>query len=250
MCGVGKPFRILYTLLVCGVTVFSGCSHDLGPAGRVYTDKSHGGASGVYIGNGYMLTNYHVAENIPDKTDMFSLSTNSYYPKSVNIPIEKVLFSNRKIELALVRLTRPVERSHAHMKICLSRTAVRNGDYLTVISSPLGYFPPERTSVVVTDDQPHMHPDYGSGMNTAKQVITIVGLIADYQAQPVAPGSSGGAVLNGKNELVGLVWGRNQLKNGGVEVWITPVSAWQDHLEKAADIADNDKSIILNTFCN
>lgn len=244
---IEKPLCILHILLICGFTAFSGCSHDLGPAGRVYSDKSHGGASGVYIGNGYMLTNYHVAENIPDKTDLFSLSTNSYYPRSVSIPIEKVLFSNREIELALVLLTRPVESSHTYRKVCLSRTPVKNGDQLTIISSPLGYFPPEQVSVVVTDDQPRMLPDSGPG---TKRVISIVGLTADYQAQLVAPGSSGGAVLNSKGELVGLVWGRNQLKKGNVEAWITPVSVWQDHLEKAANIADNDKSIIFNIFCN
>jgi len=250
MCGVGKPLYILHIMLICSFALFSGCSHELVPAGRVYTDKSHGGASGLYIGNGYMLTNYHVAEKIPDKTDLFSLSTNSYYPKSVNIPIEKVLFSNREIELALVRLTRPVESSHTYRKVCFSRTPVRNGDHLTIISSPLGYFPPEPVSVVVTDDQPRMRPDTDPGINTVKRVITIVGLVADYKAQLVAPGSSGGAVLNSKGELVGLVWGRNQLKNGSAEAWITPVSVWQDHLEKAADITNNEKSIIFNMFCN
>jgi hypothetical protein len=215
----------------------------------VHSDKSYGGASGVYIGNGYMLTNYHVAERIPDKADLFSLSTNDFFPMSVDIPIEKVLFSNRDIELALVRLTRPVENSHACAKICLSRIPVKNGDYLTIISSPHGYFPPESVSVVVTDDQARMYPASDSSTSTSKRVITIVGLVSDHKTTLVAPGSSGGAVLNKKGELVGLVWGRNLLKNGNVEAWITPVSAWPDQLNKLG-ISDNDKQTILGMFCN
>jgi hypothetical protein len=217
----------------------------------VHSDKSYGGASGVYIGNGYMLTNYHVAERIPDKADLFSLSANDFFPMSIDIPIEKVLFSNRDIELALVRLTRPVENSHACAKICLSRIPVKNGDYLTIISSPHGYFPPESVSVVITDDQVRMRPDSDPSMNTSKNhsVITIVGLVSDHKTTLVAPGSSGGAVLNKKGELVGLVWGRKLLKNGNVEAWITPVSAWPDQLNKL-DISDNDKQTILGMFCN
>jgi S1-C subfamily serine protease len=215
----------------------------------VHSDKSYGGASGVYIGNGYMLTNYHVAERIPDKADLFSLSTNDFFPKSIDIPIEKVLFSNRDIELALVRLTRPVENSHTCAKICLSRTPAKNGDYLTIISSPHGYFPPETVSVVITDDQASMYPASDSSTSTSKRVITIVGLVSDHKTTLVAPGSSGGAVLNKKGELVGLVWGRKLLKNGNVEAWITPVSAWPDQLNRV-DISDNDKQTLLGLFCN
>ena len=239
----------LYSLLICSFFIFHGCSHDLGPAGVVHSDKSYGGGSGVYIGNGYMLTNYHVAENIPGKSDLFSLATKDLLFKSIDIPIEKVLFSNRDIELALVRLTRPVENSHACAKICLSRTPVKNGDYLTVISSPHGYFPPETVSVVITDDRARMYPDSDPSTSTSKRTFTIVGLVSDHKTTLVAPGSSGGAVLNKKGELVGLVWGRNLLKNGDVEAWITPVSAWPDQLKKI-DISDNDRQTILGMFCN
>ena len=222
-------------MLICSLLILHGCSHDLGPAGLVHSDKSYERASGVYIGNGYMLTNYHVADKIPDKIDLFSLSTNDLFPISVDIPIEKVLFSNRDIELALVRLTRPFENSHACTKICLSRTPVKNGDYLTIISSPNGYYPPESVSVLITDDQARMRPGSDPSMNTSKQysVITVVGLASDDKAQLVAPGSSGGAVLNKEGALVGLLWGRNLLKNGNVEAWITPASEWSDQLNKS-----------------
>jgi S1-C subfamily serine protease len=244
-----KRPRFLCTLIVCSIVILHGCSSDLGPAGIVHSDRSYGGGSGVYIGNGYILTNHHVAENIPGKSDLFSLATKDLLFKSIDIPIEKVLFSNRDIELALVRLARPVENSHGYARICLSKTPVKKGDYLTIISSPHGYFPPETASVVITDDRARMYPDSDSSMSTSKRTFTIVGLVSDYKTTSVAPGSSGGAVLNKKGELVGLVWGRNLLKNGDVEAWITPVSAWPDQLKKI-DISDNDRQIIFGMFCN
>lgn len=193
------------------------------------------------MGNGYILTNWHVAERIPEKANLFALSTDSYFPQPVNIPIEKVLFSNKEIELALVRLTRPVENSHSYTKVCLSGTPVKNGDRLTILSSPGNYFPPEKVSVLVTDSEPSVRA--GSA-----PILSIVCLTSENDSQLIAPGSSGGAVLNNKGELVGLVWGRNQLKSGRVEAWLTPVSIWQDKLNKS-DINGIEKQIILDLFC-
>jgi hypothetical protein len=239
----------LYALLICSFVIFHGCSHNLGPAGLVHSDKSYSRGSGVYIGNGYMLTVYHVADKIPDKIDLFSLATKDLFFKPIDIPIEKVLFSNHDIELALVHLIRPVEDSHTCEKICLSKTPVQNGDHLTITSSPHGYFPPETVSVVATDDRVRLYPDSDPDASTSERVFTIMGLVSDHKTTLVAPGSSGGAVLNTKGELVGLVWGRRLLRNGDVEAWITPVSAWPDQLNKV-DISDDAKQTILNMFCN
>ncbi len=244
-----KGLCTVLVLLVCSSVLLPGCSHRLGPAGRVYTEASAGGGSGVYVGNGYMLTNWHVAENIPEKANLFSMSSNDYFATTVVIPIEKVLFSTKEIELALVRLIRPVEDSHIFSKVCLSRTPVRNGEHLTIVSSPHGYFPPERVTVTVTDDRPRLRPDSDKTSDAARKVITIVALTPEHETQLVAPGSSGGAVLNQKGELVGLVWGANLLKSGDVEAWITPVSEWWGQLERKADMSDRERQVMLNIFC-
>lgn len=247
-----KPMKTFILILWIGFLIgIQGCSHGLGPTGLIHSPDSKIVSSGVYLGKGFLLTNAHVVGSFPADRETLKMPTGGLFCRSVEIPVERVLYHHREIELAIIKLAKTVEDSHRVFRTCLSPRLPEKGDPLTVISTPSGRFPPVSASITVIDDRPILRRYPAPPINGSAQysVMTIAGLIPKDEAKRVGPGSSGGAVLNTKGELVGLVWAGRTLNSGDFEVWITPVSSWMDHL-RHADITKEDRSRFLELVCN
>jgi len=213
------------------------------PAGVLQTSPDENGrfaiASGVYVGNGIVLTTWHVEE--PDSS--FRTSQQSFRrPQSILslrigdriIPVEDILYLERDLELAVVELeSSPLDWLHMSAP-CLSTQMVSVGDALTAVSSPYGRYPLVTAALVVSDAEPKLclDPDPRVSDSDRYAAITIIAIASADQASLVGPGSSGGAVLNSEGQLIGLVWTGQDLEDGSKEVWITPVSEWLTRLQK------------------
>src|SRR5215218_4799866 len=104
------------------------------PAGRVRP------GSGVYIGDGIMLSNQHIAVYLSEQSS-FSVPAWKYLWHTIDVDIEKVVFVDRDLELAVIKLQPSMLDVVRVVTPCLSTQSVRKGETLKVTSSPGGKFP-------------------------------------------------------------------------------------------------------------
>jgi hypothetical protein len=205
--------------------------------------------SGVYLGQGILLSNQHIL-NFRGEQTVFRVPAWRYGLHTIEAPVEETLYQNRDIELAIARLGPSLLNVVRVTTPCLSNRAVKQGETLEVASSPHGTFPPVTATLVVRDARPLMRRDLDPLMQdgTRYSAMTIVTTLSADQAGRVAHGSSGGPVLNSRGELVGLVWTGRGFGTGSAEVWVTPVSAWLSRL-RAAKIPKDVLQDILDARC-
>lgn len=207
-------------------------------------------ASGTYIGNGIVLTNWHVLKSLSWQQEYFKLPIWNENIYNVDIPIEWVIFMDKSIDLAIGKLSASrLDRLNMNHS-CLSDRPVHIGDVLTATSSPWGAYPPVTAHLIVTDPTPQPHYDLDPLVPKEKRntVVSLVTIVQPGEEKLVDGGSSGGAVTNQNGELVGLIWSRYDLPGGEREVLVTPVSAWLSLIEDA-EIASKYKEYILDQVC-
>jgi hypothetical protein len=207
-------------------------------------------ASGIYIGNGIVLTNWHVLKSLSWRQEYFKLPVWNENIYNVDIPIEWVIFMDQSIDLAIGKLSASrLDRLNMDHS-CLSDRPVQIGEPLTVTSSPWGAYPPVEAHLIVTDPTPQMHYDLDPLVPEEKRntVVSFMTIVQPGEEKLVDGGSSGGAVTNQQGELIGLIWSRYDLSSGEREVLVTPVSAWLPLIEEA-EIASKYKEYILGQVC-
>lgn len=235
-----RKLRNPLLILACGLSLVLGSLallRNASPVGVLQTSPDENDefaiASAVYVGNGIVLTNWHVEE----PTSYFHTRRQIFRsPQSVlnisigdrTIPVQDVLYLEADLELAVIRLRlSPLDWWYGSTP-CLSAQGVGLGDQLIAVSSPYGRYPPVRAELVVSDPDPRIRldPDPRVSNSDRHAAMTIVAVASAEQADWVGPGSSGGAVLNSRQQLVGLIWTGQDLQDGSIEVWITPASEW------------------------
>jgi S1-C subfamily serine protease len=191
-----------------------------------------GPGSGVYIGDGLLLSNQHVLEMVGEQST-FRVPGWRHISPTVEAPVREVVYQNRDIELSIARLGPSLLNVVRVTTPCLSTQPLRSGEPLWVTSSPHGTFPPVSAQLIVSDPRPLLRRDMDPIERDERySAMTIVTTLSADQAGRVSYGSSGGPAFNRQGELVGLVWTGRGLGEGQAEVWITPVSAWLSHLRK------------------
>jgi hypothetical protein len=246
--------RILYIFILFIVVVGSVSRLPVQPKGLIHSLPDEQGvyafASGIYIGNGIVLTNWHVLKSLSWQQEYFKLPIWNEHIYNVDIPIEWVVFIDKDIDLAIGKLSvSTLDRLNmAHS--CLSDAPVQVGETLTATSSPWGAYPPVAAPLIVTDPIPQPHYDLDPLVHEEKRntVVSIVTVVQRGEEKLVDGGSSGGAVTNENGDLVGLIWSRYDLTSGEREVLVTPVSAWLPLIEDA-EIAPKYKEYILDQVC-
>lgn len=207
-------------------------------------------ASGIYIGNGIVLTNWHVLKSLSWRQEYFKLPVWHENIHNVDISIEWVIFMDKSIDLAIGKLSASrLDRLNMDHS-CLSDEPLQVGDTLTVTSSPWGAYPPVEAHLIVTNSTPQMHYDLDPLVPEEKRntVVSFITIVQPGEEKLVDGGSSGGAVTNQNGELVGLIWSRYDLSGGEREVLVTPVSVWLPLIEEA-EIAPKYKQYILDQVC-
>lgn len=167
-----------------------------------------------------------------------------------DIPIEELLFLDRNLELAVIKLD---SQKFDKIKVsppCLATEPIKQGEKLTIQSHAYGRYPAITISAIVKDEKPKLllDPDPRVPVNNRYAAMTVIATLPPGKNNLVGPGSSGGPVFNQDGKLVGLVWTGVDLPNGTKEVWITPTSVWLPQLQKA-QIPDRDLEDVLNTAC-
>ncbi len=246
--------RIIYIIFLF-IVVAAGISKlPVQPKGLIHSLPDEQGvyafASGIYIGNGIVLTNWHVLKSLSWQQEYFKLPVWNENIYNVDIPIEWVIFMDKSIDLAIGKLS-PSRLDRLNMAYsCLSNKPVQIGDILIATSSPWGAYPPVEAHLIVTDPIPQPHFDLDPLVHEEKRntVVSLVTIVQSGQEKLVDGGSSGGAVTNQNGELVGLIWSRYDLPGGEREVLVTPVSAWLPLIEEA-EIASKYKEYILDQVC-
>jgi hypothetical protein len=243
---VKRGLQALAVGLACCAIVLGGSAFlfPIRAAGRVFPD-----GSGVYIGHRTLLSNQHVLVDSSEGQQVFSVPAWKYLDPILSVPVQKVVFLDRNLELGVARL-QPSLLDFVRVAVpCLSIRPLKRGETLTVTSDPQWRFPPVSASVVVSDPRPlpRLDPDPVSAQSQYAAMTILTTLSAD-QAKLVGHGSSGGPVLNGRGELVGLVWTGRELADGSKEVWVTPVSAWLRELH-APEIPKEDLQVLLDARC-
>jgi len=244
----------LFILVLLVVALITAVGLPIQPTGLIHSMPDEQGvssyATGTYIGDGILLTNWHVLKSLNWRREFFKLPLWSEHIYNFEVPIEWIIFTEQEIDLAIAKL--PTSRldwlNVAHA--CLSTEPVEAGEVLEVVSSPLGQYPPVQAQLIVTDPivQPRVDIDPQVKDENRYEVISFATQVQPGQESLIEPGSSGGTVTNEAGELAGLVWSRYDLPDGTREVLITPVSAWLPLL-KNADIAPKYKEYILEQVC-
>ena len=246
-----KPFAIgLLVLALIGIAL----NLPIQPTGLIHSFPDEQGsfsfASGTYIGDGIVLTNWHVLKTLYSRQEYFRLPLWNEHIYNFELPVEWIIFTEKNIDLAIGKLVASeLDRLNVR-KICLSVEPVAMGDGLTITSSPLGRYPPIVAHVTVTDPSPQPRLDLDPQVREEKRyaAVSFTAIVQPGDEEKIEPGSSGGAVTDKDGELVGLLWARYNLPDGSKEVLITPVSAWLPLLE-STDIAPKYKRYILGQVC-
>jgi hypothetical protein len=240
----------LMTLVLTGSIL----SIPIQPTGLIHSMPDEQGvysyATGTYIGGGIVLTNWHVLRSLSWRQEYFQLPLWNEHIYNFEIPIEWVIYSEQDIDLAIGKLA-PSKLDRLNVRYeCLSSEPLAAGEILTVISSPLGRYPSVEAHLVVDDPAPLSRMDQDPRIKPEKRYasVSFVAHVEPGQESLVDGGSSGGAVLNEKGQLVGLLWSRYDLPDGSREVLVSPVSGWLPLLE-SADIAPKYRDFILNQIC-
>jgi hypothetical protein len=246
--------RITYISILFVVAAVSISRVPVRPNGLIHSQPDEQGvsafASGIYIGNGIVLTNWHVLKSLSWRQEYFKLPIWNEHIYNVDIPIDWVVFINKDIDLAIGKLAASrLDRLNIEHS-CLSDRPVQIGEPLTVTSSPWGAYPPVTAHLTVTNSIPQPHYDLDPLVPKEKRntVVSLVTTVQPGEEKLVDGGSSGGAVTDQNGELVGLLWSRYDLPTGEREVLVTPVSAWLP-LIKDADMVPKYKDHILRQVC-
>jgi len=207
-------------------------------------------ATGTYIGNGMVLTNWHVLKTLRSRQEYFKLPLWNEHIYNFELPIEWIVFTEKSIDLAIGKIPASALNRLNVDHACLSAKSVAAGDTLTIISSPLGGYPPVAVQVIVTDPSSTLRLDLDPLVREEKRyaAVSFATLVHPGQEGLIESGSSGGAVINRAGELVGLLWTRYNLQDGSKEVLVTPVSAWLPLLKDAA-IAPKYREFIFEQVC-
>ncbi len=144
--------------------------------------------SGIVIENvqdSEILTAGHVCENPgqPDDDDFFLGNKISVYDWQGNGWEAEVISVDHDNDLCLLK----VQGVEYPNKVELAKVPPTHGEKLFLAASPLGVFMP---------GAPLLHDGYFGGVDIHGWYITTI---------PVAPGSSGGGVVNRRGQLVGIV---------------------------------------------
>ena len=213
-------------------------------------DGSVSVATGTYIGEGMVLTNWHVLKTLRSRQEYMKLPLWNEHIYNFELPIEWIIFTDKSIDLAIGKIpASPLDWLKVDHK-CLSHKPVQAGEVLTIISSPLGLYPPIPAMLIVTDPTVQLRLDLDPLVREEKRysAISFATRLQTGQEARIESGSSGGAIINSSVELVGLLWTRYFLPDGSKEVLVTPVSAWLPLLADA-DIAPKYKQYILAQVC-
>jgi hypothetical protein len=250
--GRSKFFIIGFLALL--ILALSALNAPIQPTGLVHSMPDEQGvfsyATGTYIGNGIVLTNWHVLRSLSWRPEYLKLPLWNEHIYNFEVPIEWVIFSEQDLDLAIAKLA-PSALDRLNVEnICLSTTPVTNGEVLTIVSSPWGRYPSVEAQLIVTDPAIRSRMDLDPQIKPEKRyaAVSFATRVQTGQEEWVDGGSSGGAVRNAAGELVGLLWTRYDLEDGTREVLVSPVSAWLPLLENA-EIAQKYRELIFEQVC-
>jgi len=246
-----RPYIIgLLVLALIGIALNS----PIQPTGLIHSipdeQDSFSFATGTYIGNGIVLTNWHVLKMLRSRQEYFRLPLWNEHIYNFELPIQWVIFTEKSIDLAIAKLPASALEWLNIDYACLSAEPVAAGDALSIISNPLGRYPPTSAHLTVTDpsSEPRLDLDLLVPAEKRYTAVSFATLVQPGQEELIESGSSGGAVSNDAGELVGLLWARYNLLDGSKEVLVTPVAAWLPLL-KNAGIAPKYQQYILDQVC-
>jgi len=237
--------------VVCVAVLLYGAalSFPIPATGCVQSSRKTCVGSGVYIGNGFILTNQHVAEMLSNQFS-FLMPAWKHLWRTTDAGVQKVIYLNRDIDLGIVKLQPSLLNIARVATPCLSTRPLQRGERLRVTGDVGGVFPPVSATLTVSDPQPLMRldPDPPTAGVSRYSAMSIVATLSAKPARLVGHGSSGGPALNSKGELVGLVWTGMALEDSSAEVLITPASVWLRNLQ-SSDMSKDDLQFILGTQC-
>ena len=139
----------------------------------------NGTGSGIMVGKeGYILTNFHVIEGGSYFGVIIENDDTTYHT-------DEVIKYNEALDLALIRINRHL----TPIRVYDGKDVIVRGQKVVAIGSPLGFFNTVSDGIV-------------SGIRQLKHKNAVVHMI--QHTAPIAPGSSGGAILNLYGEVIGI----------------------------------------------